>query len=216
MKHAAVLFDLDGTLADTLQDLAESMNAALACMGRARHPVAAYRQFVGNGIRVLCQRVLGGDPPDETRIEKLLPLMRREYAARQFDHTVLYPGIAALLRGLRERGVRRAVLSNKPHALTVEMVERLCGVDTFDLVQGHVEARPLKPDPAGALHVAEALGLAPQAFVFLGDTDVDMQTARAAGMFPVGALWGFRDRTELRASGAQAVIEHPGELLDLL
>ncbi|MCX6908944.1 MAG: HAD family hydrolase [Verrucomicrobia bacterium] len=215
MKYKAVLFDLDGTLLDTLEDLADSMNASLARVGAPPHPVANYRYFVGDGVLTLCHRVLPADRRDEATIKAAAAAMRDEYGQRWAAKTRPYPGIPELLDALTARGVAMAVLSNKNNDFTKLCVEKLLGRWRFDAVQGLDETIHKKPDPSGALSVAQRLKLAPADFLYLGDTNTDMKTAVAAGMFPVGALWGFRTAEELTTHGAKVLIAQPMDLLAL-
>jgi len=214
--YRAVLFDLDGTLLDTLADLADSMNAALEGLGFPRHPVEAYRYFVGDGVKMLVARALPERHRSEETIGRTAESMRTEYARRWDCKTRPYEGIPELLSALSERGVAMAVLSNKPDDSTKLCVSRLLPDWRFAAVQGVSETVLPKPDPTGAEHVTRGLGIPAGEFLYLGDTDTDMKTAVAAGMFPVGAAWGFRTADELRANGARAVIDRPTELLELL
>ena len=216
MKYKAVLFDLDGTLLDTLEDLADSMNAVLSGFGFPRRPVAAYRYFVGDGMRMLALRALPESHRDGGTLDEAIERMRAQYARRWDNKTRPYPGIDELLDALAERGVAAAVLSNKPDEFTKLCVSKLLPDWRFEAAQGVSERCPPKPDPAGAMAVSERMGVPPGQFLYLGDTNTDMRTANAAGMFPVGAAWGFRTPDELRESGAAAVIDHPMDLLELL
>lgn len=216
MSYTAVLFDLDGTLLDTLDDLADSGNFALARLGFAAHPREAYKYFVGDGVESLVRRALPPDRLDSATVSRCTELVRQAYAERWAQKTRPYPGIPELLDALAARSVRMAVLSNKPDNFTRLCVQRLLPKWPFAAVVGAQPELPRKPDPAGARAIAAQLGLSPGAILYLGDTNTDMQTAVAAGMFPVGALWGFRTADELRASGAQVLIEQPLDLLRLL
>lgn len=213
-RFRAVLFDLDGTLADTLADLANAVNHALVTLGCPTHPLPAYRHFVGDGARNLILRTLPADK--SSLVDKALELMRAHYDAHCFDETRLYPGAPELVAALRRRGLKLAVFSNKPDHFTKRMVAHYFPHVPFDAVRGQLPHLPIKPDPTVALQIAEELGIAPAEWIYLGDTNTDMQTACAAGMFPVGALWGFREREELVESGAVKLIAHPDELLQLL
>lgn len=210
----AVLFDLDGTLADTLADLANAVNHALASLGCPTHPLPAYRYFVGDGARNLIERTLPAGRHE--LVEKALALMREHYDAHCFDETRLYPGIPELVAALRQRGLKLAVFSNKPDHFTKRMVAHYFADAPFDAVRGQLPKIPLKPDPTVALHIAGNLGVPAAEWIYLGDTNTDMRTAVAAGMFPVGALWGFREKDELLESGARVLIAKPEELLKLL
>lgn len=217
MTYKAVLFDLDGTLLDTLDDLGDSMNAVLAGRGYPTHPIRAFTEFVGDGVQNLVRRAL---PPDaasnEALVAEMTPLMRAEYARRWRDKTRPYEGIPQMLEALSVRGLRLAVLSNKPHPATVEVVQHFFPPGRFDAVFGARPEVPIKPDAGAALEVARQLGIPPREFLYLGDTNTDMQTANAAGMYAVGALWGFRTAGELRESGARVLIGHPRDFLKLL
>jgi len=216
MQYKAVVFDLDGTLLDTLDDLAASMNAALGRFGLETHPADDYRYFVGDGLDNLVRRVAPAARDDGELAEKLLDAMRDEYSRRWADKTQPYAGVAKMLDGLTDRGLAITVLSNKPDDFTGLCVRRLLGDWRFEIVQGVSDDVPAKPDPAGAIMISERLGIAPGEFLYLGDTDTDMKTANAAGMYAVGATWGFRTPEELRDNGAKALIDHPTGLLELL
>lgn len=215
MKFKAVLFDLDGTLLDTLDDLADSMNAVLKDLGFPGHEVDAYRYYVGDGMEVLCQRVLPDGHRDPVMINKCLVGMREEYGKRWKNKTRPYDGMHQTLDSLKEQGIKTAVLSNKPDGMTRLTVEQLLSKWKFDVILGERPGIPRKPDPAGALEIAQHLNTSPDQTVYLGDTGIDMKTATAAGMYPVGALWGFRTREELLENGAAMLIAEPTELLTL-
>ena len=208
-----MLFDLDGTLADSLADLANATNAALRAVGCPLQPQEKFRFMVGDGARTLCARALPADRPE--LIDAVLQRMRAHYAAHCFDETRLYPGIRELVRALADRGCPLAVLSNKPDEFTSRMITHYFQPNPFQVVRGQRAGVPLKPDPASALAIARQLNIPPVDWLYLGDTNTDMQTAQAAGMVPVGVAWGFRDRKELLASGAAAIIDAPADLLKL-
>jgi phosphoglycolate phosphatase len=216
-KFKAVLFDLDGTLLDTIEDLTDSMNAALERLGFPGHSSEACKQLVGEGV----EHFAAGALPSEVRrdasiVSRCVGLMREEYRKRWSVKTRPYSGISELLDALAERGLRLAVLSNKADDFTRMMVSHYLAGWRFETVAGARPSVPRKPDPAPAIRVAEELGLDPAEIVFLGDSKTDMETALAAGMFPVGALWGFRSAEELSASGAKRLIRRPDELLGLI
>jgi len=212
----AVLLDLDGTLIDSLGDIADSMNAVLAALGLPVHPANAYRRFIGDGVEWLVRRALPESRRSTGEVREVTARVVEEYSRRWKATTRPYPGIPELLDELTSRGIRLAILSNKPHAATLAAVEEFLAPWRFDAVQGAGAAFPRKPDPAGALAIARSLGLPPKAFAYLGDTDTDMRTAIAAGMFPFGVLWGFRDAENLRSAGANVLLSHPLDLLPLL
>ncbi|MEE4270418.1 MAG: HAD family hydrolase [Thermoanaerobaculales bacterium] len=214
--HRLVTFDLDGTLVDSLGDLADSMNAVLARLGHPSHPRAAYRRFVGDGIVMLAERALPAGARRDERIAECVTAMRAEYATRQTATTRPFQGIPEVLSELRSRKVLTAVLSNKPDGPSREIVDALLGFHPFDIVRGARPDVPLKPDPTAALEIAARLGVEAQEAVFVGDTNIDMRTGRAAGMTAVGVTWGFRDEHDLISGGAHQVIHHPAELLALV
>lgn len=214
LSARAVLFDMDGTLLDTLRDIAESANAVLERQGLPVHDLQAYRHFVGSGVTELIRRVLPLDTSgDEEFVAACVGELKEEYAARWDKETQPYAGIPELIAALRERGVRMAVCTNKPQRFADIYVARYFPEQPFGSVQGPRDATPTKPDPFLALEAARELGVSPEQCLLLGDTDIDMQTAANAGMLPVGALWGFRDREELERSGAAVCIRNPLELL---
>ncbi len=213
MDYSAVLFDLDGTLLDTLEDIGEAANRVLIQRGFAPHPPDSYRHFVGEGVRVLFERSLPAEACSDDVLAACAEEFRQAYAECWNVRTRPYDGIEDLLPALVMRNVRLAVLSNKPDVFTKSCVREYLPQFSFEAVLGQRDGTPRKPDPAGALEIAALMDWAPERFLYLGDTAVDMQTALAAGMFPVGALWGFRPRSELLSGGAQAVIERPLELL---
>ena len=212
----AICFDLDGTLLDSLDDLADSMNAALREFGHPEHPTRDYRYFVGEGARLLVTCTLPEVHRDPETIETVFQRYQAIYRENWNRKTRPYRGIPELLDALQARGLSLTVLSNKPHAFTVACVQELLSAWDFDVILGQRDSVPRKPDPAGVFEIAEKLRLAPSDFLYLGDTAVDMQTATAAGCVTVGVLWGFRKAEELRENGAQHLITTPLDLLELL
>lgn len=206
----AVVFDLDGTLVDSLDDIASALVAALADHGLPAPARADVRDWIGGGARSLVAHAAPA-----ARVDAVLARFGVHYAAAPVVHTRLYDGIAPVLDRLAARGDRLAVLSNKPHALVVEICERLVARWPFAAILGARDGAPLKPDPAVALELARTLGVAPGACWFVGDSAIDIATARAAGMIAVGVTWGFRPRAELVAAGAAAIVDTPGELTAL-
>jgi phosphoglycolate phosphatase len=215
MKCEGVIFDLDGTLADTLEDLADSMNRVLTSQGLPVHSYDAYRYFIGKGVKNLVAETLPQEKRSEEYVARCYDLIVADYRKNYLVKTRLYDGIADLVSRLKGHRVRLAVFSNKPDDLTKRIVEALAGTQNFEMVLGAQAGMPVKPDPAGALFISTHLGIAPGSILYLGDTDIDMMTANNAGMFAVGALWGFRTKDELLESGARAVIGHPHELLEI-
>jgi phosphoglycolate phosphatase len=216
-KYGAVLFDLDGTLLDTIDDLAEAMNAALVACGLPTRSSGACKRFVGDGVGNFVLRAIPADRRgDQALAARITELFRSAYAANWHQRTRPYEGIPQLLDALTARGLAMAVYSNKPDDFTKIIVAELLGRWTFSAVVGHREDYNHKPDPTTALEIASGLNLRPEQFLYVGDTGTDMATAIAAGMFPVGALWGFRDAAELTRHGAKVLIARPAELLGLL
>jgi phosphoglycolate phosphatase len=207
-----VIFDLDGTLVDSLADIGLAMDAALAGFGLPPHPLAAYRQMVGEGAAVLAERASAGAGRAVDQAA-LLAAYRREYEARGHRSTTVYPGVAALLGRLAADEVPMAVLSNKPDEFTRALVAVRFPDIPFAAVAGQRPGVPRKPDPHAALLLAAALDVPPALVAFVGDTAVDIETARAAGMIAVGVLWGFRGEDELVAAGAAHLLEDPLALL---
>jgi phosphoglycolate phosphatase len=212
MTARAVLFDLDGTLLDTLRDIGGAMNAVLESAGYPPHPIEDYKLMVGSGVRALVERAA----PEGAFSERLLAAMREEYHKRSDRETRPYQEVPELLAALAQRGVPYAILSNKPQPLTERAAATFFPENRFTAVLGARPEVPLKPDPAAAVEAAGLSGVPPEEFLFLGDTGTDMETAAAAKMTPVGALWGFRGREELIRAGASRLIERPLELLTLL
>jgi phosphoglycolate phosphatase len=215
MPYRAVIFDMDGTLLDTLEDIAHAMNHTLAQHGLPQHPVDAYRHFVGSGAPELAARVLPPQSPPEIRQLVLEGFLDR-YRQGWNIHTRLYPGIPELLDELVRREVLLTVLTNKPQDSAHRCMQAYLDAWPFACVLGQDSQTPPKPDPTGPRRIMEHLGLPAKAFLYLGDTDVDMRTAIGVGMHAVGVTWGFRPESELRATGAQSIIHHPSQLLPIL
>ncbi len=213
MPYQAIIFDLDGTLLDTLDDIADCANAVLAEHGYPAHSAAEYRFFIGGGVDILFEKALPKRDRSPATIRACVERFRTVYQAGWDVKTRLYDGAGELLDGLVQRRLKLAVLSNKPHAFTEKCVAKYLSQWPISPVFGHREDVPPKPDPAGALEIVDELGVAPEEFLYLGDSGVDMKTARAAGMFAVGALWGFRPEQEMREAGAQAFATRPTDLL---
>lgn len=216
MKFKGVVFDLDGTLLDTLEDLGNCMNSVLQQLEFAPHPVEEYRFFVGDGIEALVERTLPQERRDAETVQRGVAAMQEEYGRRWDESTRPYDGVPQMLEALSQRQMSMAILSNKPEVFTKLTVERLLSQWRFEPLRGARQDTPRKPDPAGALAIAAAWGVEPAQCLYLGDTNTDMATAVGAGMFAVGATWGFRPGEELKASGAEALVENPMEVLGLL
>jgi len=216
MPREALIFDLDGTLLDTLDDIADSMNAVLEAHGLPTHQREVYRYFVGEGAVKLVTRALPQELKKEPEIEEFVSRFRRVYSQNWNVKTRPYDGIPEMLEQLKGLGVRKAVLSNKPDRFTRLCVDEFLSRWEFDFILGENEDMPPKPDPRGAIFISDRLGVSPTYILFVGDTSIDMETALRAGMTPIGALWGFRSGDELRQGGAQFLIEHPLDILKFL
>lgn len=217
MKFKAVIFDLDGTLIDSLADLANTLNTVLTRNGLPTHDINTVRYLVGYGMNELVRKAL---PPDlqyqQELLERLMQEMLEYYAEIWMDNTRPYPGIAELLNWLDTTPIKKGVLSNKSDRFTKLCVEKLFMHWTFDCVTGHHSGITLKPDPQGVLLMADEMDINPAKILYAGDSEVDMQTANAAGMYPLGVLWGFRTKEELLNSGAKKLVEKPEEIIELL
>lgn len=213
-RYRGIIFDLDGTLLDTLADIGNSTNRVLGRRGFEAHPLDAYRYFVGDGMRMLTERALPAERRTPELIEAVFREVHAEYDLHWADITRPYDGVPELLGELCRCGIAMSVLSNKPDEFTSAMVKRYFPGIPFTCVYGAGVGIPRKPDPAGALRIAAESAMTPESFLYLGDTLVDMQTAVAAGMFPIGALWGFREEKELREGGAKLLLAHPAEMLE--
>jgi phosphoglycolate phosphatase len=216
MIFEAVLFDLDGTLINSLYDIGDAVNRVLSKKKYPTHAISAYRKFVGDGSRILIERAL----PKKYRKEKIIDACLNEYIedyARNYNvKSKLYFSIPNLLDILKAKGLKLGILSNKADTITKNCAKTFLSKWDFDVVFGQRDSVPRKPDPQGALEVAKRLSIPPSHFLYLGDTAIDMKTAVSAGMFPVGVLWGFRSRKELQESGAGAIVDDPLDVLNLL
>lgn len=209
---SAIIFDLDGTLADTLSDLADVTNSVLADSGYPGHPEEAYRDMVGWGLTNLVFRALPEDHRREETVDRLARELLDRYTREPVIKTRPYPGIQEMLDLLREGGVPVSVLTNKAEPVALQVVERILPGKRFTVVRGAVEGVPKKPDPQSALSIAETMEVPPEKILFIGDSTVDMRTARAAGMIPVGVSWGFRPIEELLGEGAEYIVEEPRDI----
>ncbi len=211
-----VCFDLDGTLLDSLKDLANAMNQTLSGLGLPQHPLSTYKQFVGDGVDFLARRALPPDHQDQAFLEQVIERYRAHYQKKMSENTRPYEGILELLDVLQKARIKLAVLSNKPDDPTQHLVKLLFGKIRFDHIQGARADIPKKPDPAAALETARMMKIFPAECVYIGDTGTDMKTAVHSGMFPVGVLWGFRGAQELLEAGAKILISKPRELMQVV
>jgi phosphoglycolate phosphatase len=210
----AVIFDLDGTLADTIQDIAEAVNRCLARRGLPEHSPELFKLMVGDGFRNLITRALPENLRNDGYIESMRAEAADDYAGRCLERSRAFPGIRELLGALAERGIALAVLSNKPDELTKKVIAGLFPTVDFAVVRGESPDFPRKPDPASALDSCARMGARPDETVYLGDSGVDMKTAKAAGFLALGARWGYRSEAELVE--ADALLEAPLDLLQYI
>ncbi|MEE0325326.1 HAD family hydrolase [Butyricicoccus sp.] len=213
MKHA-VIFDLDGTLLNTLGDLRAATNHALEVRGLPPHSMEEIRQFIGNGIRLLICRAMPEGTP-EAEIDAALDDFKAYYAAHIHDRTVPYDGIPQLLTALKKRGIQVAVLSNKIDSASQQLIEYFFPGKT-DVVFGEHVGVPRKPDPTSCRMVMQQLGVQPEQVLYVGDSGTDMQTAKNAGLYAVGVTWGFRSKEVLLKYGADVLVHRPEQILQIL
>ncbi len=209
----ALLFDLDGTLVNSLEDLKNSTNFALQKKGFPIHKTECYKYFVGDGMAKLIERALPEDKRDKETVQTTLKIFLEHYAQHYVDETVPYDGIVQLLDELAH--YKLAIISNKNQEMATFVVGKLLG-DKFQIVCGKRENYPTKPDPKLTLEIISELGVKPSECVFIGDSGMDMAVAKNAGCVALGVLWGFRKEDELRENGADYIVSSPSEILDVL
>ena len=213
----ACIFDLDGTLTNTLESMTYSVNLTLEEMGLSKITKDQCRLFVGNGARVLMEKSLkaAGDT-DASRIEEGMEIYGRIFDRNCTYHVTPYKGIPEMLKALKDKGIQLAVLSNKPDRQTVKVVKAIFGEELFDYAQGQKEGIRRKPEPDGVWYLMEQMHVSKEECLYIGDSEVDAATGRNAGLKTIGVLWGFRDRKTLETAGADHLIERPEELLQFV
>ncbi|MCL2008103.1 MAG: HAD family hydrolase [Treponema sp.] len=213
-KYKGIIFDLDGTLVDTIEDIAASMNFALSHRGFPLLPIDEYKDKVGWGIERLAFLAL----PDEERSKETVALIAKDavgyYEENPLNFSRPYPGILQMLSSLKRNKLKMSVLTNKPDFTAQIVISKLFPPDTFDYVQGEISGNPLKPDPASVWEILVELNLIPSGIIFVGDSEIDMETAIASGCYALGASWGYRSREALERAGAKHIIDEPNELLN--
>lgn len=216
MSFKACVFDLDGTLCDSVESIAVCANRALRDFGRKEATIPEYKVFVGDGVDMLIRRMLrfGGDE-ECAYFERVKTRYMEYFKEGCLYHVKPYPGMVETLQELKKEGAKLAVLSNKPNQNTKAVIQKVFGEGIFDLVQGQSDAFPRKPDPAAALYLAEQFGVKPEECMYMGDTSTDMKTGTAAGMYTVGVLWGFRTEQELRENGSDAIVGQAEEIVEI-
>lgn len=216
MNKQLVIFDLDGTLLDTVADLANATNQALAKCGYPTHPTEAYYRFVGNGINKLFARALPEEARTEENVQRIRTLFIPYYNEHNADDSRPYPGIVELLTHLQDQGIQLAVASNKYQQATAKLVGHFFPGIRFAAVYGQREGIPIKPDPTIVNDILSATGISRARTLYIGDSGVDMQTARNASVESVGVTWGFRDEEELRTNGAAHIIHNAKDIQELI
>ena len=213
----ACIFDLDGTLTNTLESMTYSVNLTLEEMGLSKITKDQCRLFVGNGARVLMEkaRKAAGDT-DASRIEEGMEIYGRIFDRNCTYHVTPYEGIPEMLKALKDKGIHLAVLSNKPDRQTVKVVKAIFGEELFDYAQGQKEGIRRKPEPDGVWYLMEQMHVSKEECLYIGDSEVDAATGRNAGLKTIGVLWGFRDRKTLETAGADDLIDRPDELLQFV
>ena len=211
----AVLFDLDGTLANSLEDLADSTNYALSVLGFPPHDICEYKYFVGDGIPKLIERALPDDNKAPEMQKKCLDIFMEHYREHYHDKTRAYDGIKELLDFIKKSGLKTAVISNKAQEMAEKVVSKLFG-NAFDAVAGKREGYPAKPNPSLTLEVVKEIGLTPDLCALVGDSGMDMAAAVNGGLLPIGVLWGFRTKKELLKNGAQYTVSAPKQIIDII
>jgi len=209
-----IIFDFDGTLADTLADLTDAVNIGLRTLGLAERSASEVRGWVGDGLPILCRRAVGRAA--DVSVEEMAAVITQYYHEHRLDKTTLSPGISDLLDALTERGMPLAILSNKPHEHTKPMADALLGRWPFVAVEGCCEGTPRKPDPRAALEIVARMRLEPARVLVVGDSATDVATALNGHLVPVGATWGYRSRQELIEAGAHHLIDRASDLLALV
>lgn len=214
--YKACIFDLDGTIADTVESIAYVGNQVLQEFGLSALPVENYNFYAGDGADVLVKRMLEAVPGGcDVDYEKVRTVYRKRFAANPFYHVKPFDGIMELLDKLKKENIKIAVLSNKPHEAAIEVVSKIFGEEVFHKVQGQTEKIPRKPSPVGALEIAKMFGVKPEECLYCGDTNTDMDTGKAAGMYTIGVTWGFRPKQELLEHHADAIVDKPQEILEI-
>ena len=207
------IFDLDGTTFDTQPDLMNAMNGAIEKYGYPPCSVEAFRDAVSGGFQQTLRKLLPKDFDREDIFPDICETFRSSYAEHYMDNTYPYEGVEEALRTLRGMGIRLAVFSNKIHERTVDICNRLLPDIKFDYILGARDGQPLKPDPAMALYICRTLGAAPSETLFIGDSDVDVETAKNAGIRCIGCSWGYWDKSVLEQAGADVIIDRPDQLV---
>lgn len=216
MKYKGVIFDLDGTLLNSLNDLADAGNRALEKFNLPQHPVEAYQYFIGDGLRKLIERIAPQFKSDQDMVNQLMVRFKEIYSAGWKEKSCLYEGVKELTEILSANGVKLAVFSNKPHDFTKMIVEEFFPGSLFCCIRGQMESVAKKPDPQGVFLISKEMGLSIDEMIFVGDSGVDIQTGKNAGMKTIGVEWGFRTREELLSNKADSLVQKPQEIIKIV
>ena len=214
--YKAIIFDLDGTLLNTIEDITDSLNVALASENLPTHSVEETKMFVGSGVKIMVERATHGLEVSEQTKANVLAVYMKEYAVRQAIKTCPYEGMKEVLIEIRKMKVKIGLLSNKPHQDTLRVVDHYYGLSLFDVVMGQREGVPIKPDPTALFEIMHDLGASKEETLFVGDSDIDMKTAANADVDKIGVLWGFRTRKVLEECKATYIVDSPNEILTIL
>ena len=215
MKYKGIIFDLDGTLVDSLEDLADAMNQVLESKNFPTHSYEKYQFFIGNGIRVLVSNALPESHKDKALIDECYDSMIAIYSKACAIKTKPYNGISDLINHLKSLNIKLGVFSNKSDELTKEVVSTIFP-DCFEMVVGLTTEELKKPNPTKAIEISTIMGVPIEEMLFVGDSDIDMITATNANILGVGVLWGYRSEEDLLASGAKYILKHPSDLIAIL
>lgn len=208
------VFDMDGTVVNSIVDIAAAMNRSLEKLGYDTYEEDAYYKMVGNGMRVLCERAIPG--ADEKAVDELVAVYNEDYLKNICVKSYIYDGLTELLHTLNDKGVKCAILSNKPHSQALEVAESLFDDRMFAQVLGQKPEIPIKPSPDGLLMMMKEYGFEKDEVAYIGDTNVDITLGKSAGVFTIGVSWGFREVKELTDAGADAIANNAEELANLL
>ncbi len=208
------VFDMDGTFVNSIGDIADAMNRSLVAMGYKTYPEEDYCRMVGDGMRVLCERALPNDDKDE--LEKLISLYKEDYLNNCCVRTAPYDGMVDLIYDLKRNGIKSAILSNKPHEQVMEISEKIFEKDLFDEIIGNSDRFPTKPAPDSLYYIMDKYNAMNNETVYIGDSDVDMILGKKAGVYTIGAAWGFRGEQELLNAGADDIAHNAEELCSLI
>ena len=210
----ACIFDMDGTTVNTIESIKYFANRALEKYGFEGYETDDYKIMVGNGARVLVTRMVEGRSGDAEALEKVLVEYNTTYDNDFMYLTEAYPGIVELLTNLKKSGIKTAIVSNKPHSTAQKVSDKLFGRELIDICRGGIEGVPLKPDPTAVFEVMKELDVTADECLYIGDTAVDMKTGKAAGIYTIGVLWGFRSREEMENAGADEITDKPARIFD--